>query len=146
MKHRPLLSDIPAQKIKYEAGDKIVATVSTNLTSDQSNRILKAVHRFASTGVSVILFNRAVWQIKVMPPQEEPYLLSNPSTSTEESKLGVASINLTRVEFKPGTLIVISGPNESRFVEYVQRWVGPEVEVIHESTLTEKAKKWQISK
>lgn len=132
----PKLSDIPAVNRRYEAGDCLIAAVTTDLTNDQRDKIIKSVTKFAGADVSVIVVNVSRFSLFRKRAGESDLLLAKMAAGTTESKLGVANIDLAKCEFQEGDLLIaISHVELGESEKYVAKmslnnWVrGKSVEV-----------------
>lgn len=136
LRPRPLLSDIQPTKQKYNAGDKIIAVVTTDLTADQRRRMIYSINKFVGVDVDVLIVNASHTTAILCGHDQPEFALFQPSIKTSESELGVANISLTKVEFKPGDKLFVSTKHLStedqrtQILKYFQRWAGDQVEVI----------------
>lgn len=105
---RPLLGDSPAVRHKYAAGDCLLATVRTRLDPTQRRKVYAAVRQFtAGTDVSLLLYNTAETEATLQRAGEPDTVLARVAMMDNESSLGAANVDLTRVEFRSGDRLIV---------------------------------------
>ena len=122
----PVLSDIPAVNRRYEPGDCLLVRVTTPLTSAQVQKVERAVVKFAGAAVSVAVVNTVTTQILLVRSNEKESLLLTPvATMTNESKIGMANLDLAKVPFQDGDRLHIRTRNtdKKRVWEFFNHWV-----------------------
>lgn len=105
---QPTMGDLPAIRHRYSAGDCLLATVRTKLDQDQRRKIYQTVREFAGrTDVSLLLYNTVETEAVLQRAGEPDTILARVAMMDNESSAGVANVDLTKVEFRPGDRIVV---------------------------------------
>lgn len=122
----PLLSDLPAVRHQYMAGDCLIVRVTTAISPAQHDKIRKYVQKFAGADVSVAVVNTVWTQLLLTHPNGDSVILTPEVKMTEESKLGVANLNLSKVPFQAGDrLLVRTRISHRKSVEdYFKNWAA----------------------
>lgn len=131
----PLLGDLPATKTRYEAGDRILAKVSTELTPGQFLKLRRNIIKFCQADVNLFVVNTARYAFyRAGADVTNNMILAERRPVTNESKLGLANIDLAKVEFEPGDSLLVQWPKDLPIADEtkraLQRWVGDNVAVL----------------
>lgn len=138
LRHNPLLSDIPAHKTKFEAGDRVLARVSVALNASQYRNLKRAITKFAGADVRVLIVNCLQTVIvHVDRVTEKRSQLAGPTDSAyHDPAVGVANLNCSKVELKPDDRLFVfvpriaSEPQRDMIRRWVKEWAGKDIEVI----------------
>lgn len=129
----PLFSDLPSTKTRYNAGDRIVAKVTTDLSPAQYHKFYKSVKAFCQADVNLLVINTSKISVLRVRAGEQDLEIAARTLKTNESMHGKAQVDLARVEFKKDDqLIVRTTPVLYRpeVKRVFSQWAGSEVEVI----------------
>ena len=136
--HRPLLSDLPATKIKYQAGDRVLVRVSCSLTEDQYKKIERAVRKHMGADVRILIVDCScmsiLWYQGIL--RSISSLVSKEDIELKSIDMGVANLGCSVVELKPGDRLqahvprLVSDQHRQSLVKWIQRWAGQDVEVV----------------
>ena len=139
---RPTLSDLPTTK-RFQAGDRILARVSVDLTKDQHDRICRTIQRWARAEVDVLIINclkvSLLW--RQVEHQAETILGRPTAIVNSTPDLGVANLDCSVVNFEAGDQLVVtvfrldSNLQRDTIKSWIQRWAGQGVEVIVQAGL-----------
>jgi hypothetical protein len=131
----PLLGDLPSTKTRYEAGDRVVAKVRTQLSHEQRNRLYRQLCKFCGADVNLLIVNTAVMGLLRTRPDDR-LCIAGIQSNTQESSLGVANVDLAKVDFQLGDRLFVAmtmklDPLQKLDIKgAIQRWCGDDVEVI----------------
>lgn len=136
--HKPQLSDLPATRIQYYPGDRILAKVSCSLSIDQVKKIERAVKKYTREDVRVLVIDVSQWEIdwKRAGQSEFLKLASFQDIQQQGLALGVVNLDGTVVLLQPGDTLFVWVPvitsNHHKYAiwDTIRQWAGAEVEVI----------------
>lgn len=132
MFHKPLLSDIQPTQTRYQAGDRLICTVSSEIDEVQEFRIVRAVRRYTGAHVALLVVNASHTVAELNRSREDPILLFTQKGITEETRSGVAHIVTTKVDLFAGDRIIVK--TRADCVDKMRRdfkeWAGRDVEII----------------
>lgn len=127
----PLLSDIPANNQKYEAGDRVLATVTCTLTDEQRQRIVKSVRQFCNADVNLLVVDKSKVRASWKRSDGAVYWLVPLCIPTGEKHKGVANVSCNKIVFEKGDKVHVecslSLLDEAK--ESFKRWVGDAAEL-----------------
>ncbi len=140
MSATPLLSDVQFTNFKYEAGDRILARVHRNLTSEQTKNVCISVRKATREDVRVLVINstenRIQWTHKetglsslLVGIDDSIHRVVDPS---------VMDLDCSVVDLKAGDKLEVFMPFWTFTVpgvrytahKVVQEWAGQDVEVV----------------
>ena len=136
---RPTLSDLPATRTVFQAGDRILAKVSCTLTEDQYLKIVRAVKKHTQqTDVRVLIINCSlmalVWHQRSLGLISS--LASADDIQLKSIDCGVANLDCGVPKFAPGDrldLVVcrkgLSDIERTSLYYWLKDWAGADVEV-----------------
>lgn len=134
----PLLSDLPAHKLKFEAGDRIIARVSVALSKSQYRRLARAIQTFARADVNVIIVNcLQTVIIHVDRATAQRTVIASPVHARHQDiAAGVANLDCAVVKMKSNDMLFVavprisSEPQRNTIKKWVGGWAGKDIEVI----------------
>lgn len=133
MSATPLLSDIEPTKARYQAGDRVVCKVKSHITSAQADKLRKSVKEFAGADINLIIINTSRFHVVRIRQGEENLVIAQMSDITGETRLGVANVDLAKVDFQRDDKLVVLSPvdyPEEQCRSAFKRWAGDDVEII----------------
>ena len=136
--HKPLLSDLPATRIQYQPGDRILAKVSCALSIDQEKKIERAIKKYTREDVRVLVVDVTQWEIDWRHSDQHAIskLVSSQDAQLQGIDLGVVNLDGTVVPLQSGDALLVWVPvitsNHHRYAiwDTIRQWAGSEVEVI----------------
>lgn len=135
-KAKPLLSDIQLTRIKFNPGDRVLARVSSNLSSEQYKKLERSIIKFAREDVRVLIVNCMEIRMVRLRLGEDPYRMAGPEDmQSQPIDLGVANLRCSVTEFEPDDQLVITIPRlalesqKRQLHKFVQEWTGKDVEI-----------------
>lgn len=106
-KFKPLLSDIQCTRTKFDAGDRILVRLSTNLTREEEQRVEKVVTKFAGVDVRILLVNCLDVKLLCKKANGEVLRLADASYAEyQETKIRVFNINCCKIDLEKGDQLI----------------------------------------
>lgn len=135
---RPTLTDNPACKIKFEAGDRVITHISQNVSASTAARLKRIINKFAKVDVNSLIVNCLdVTLIHIDIVSGRRNTLASPADAqTQDTNRRTININCSKVELKENDKLLVlvrKGASEfhkSSVRKVVKDWAGDDIEVL----------------
>ena len=74
---RPNLAEVHCERLKFEAGDRILVNVYTNLDKDQKRRLRRAITKWAGEDVEILIVNRLEMEVTIIKDNLEALFINH---------------------------------------------------------------------
>lgn len=136
IKAKPLLTDVHPTKIKFEAGDRILARVADDLNINQHQNLVRSIKKFAEADVRVLVVNCLSTRMMLVHKGGGGKMLASHEHALQQSlDLGVANVSCSPVKFLEGDRLIlcvppsVEGLHKKQLERLLKEWAGDDVEV-----------------
>ncbi len=135
-KPRPLLSDIQPTRTTFNAGDRVIARVSSSVSRQQVRKIIRSVCKFAGADIRVLVVDSTSVRIDKLRGQVLDALVQPGQADFRPGREGIASLRCSVVDFRLNDRLFVSVPvidgdlQRKQVHDWIKNWCGPDVDIV----------------